>query len=128
MKYLWLLLLTVFLIPVTQSVMAQNATSQPNPIIQGLEKLFGGGKPANKTATQAGQAANKTATQQTGMGSIHQLKTLGIGETQKLIQNKTPIGPTNKSVGKEMAKESKIPPPTSTAKPTSNATSNKTTE
>ncbi len=50
MRYTWLLLLAVFLIPVTQSVMAQS-------VLNNMSKTL------NKTSAQAGQALNKTSAQ-----------------------------------------------------------------
>jgi hypothetical protein len=122
MKYLYLLLLSVILIPVSQVAYGQNIIDQ---IGQAFNNLTGGMMGGNQTNQSSGGAANQSASsggnqtnQSSGgaanqsdakVGSIQELQNLTAGN-QELLANKTSIAPENNSLGTGLEREQYVEP------------------
>ena len=99
MKYLYLLLLSVIFIPISQVAYGQNIIDQIGQAFNNLTGgMMGGG---NQTNQSSGGAANQSDAQ---VGSIQELQTLTSGN-QELLANKTSIAPENNSLGTGLERE-----------------------
>ena len=110
MKYLYLLLLTVLFIPISQVAYGQNIIDQIGQAFNNLTSGVMGGNEANQSASSGG-SANQSASSggsanqsEQGIGSIQELQTLTSGN-QELLENNTSVAPENNSLGLGLERE-----------------------
>ena len=97
MKYLYLLLLSVIFIPISQVAYGQNILDEIGQAFNNLTTGMMGGNETNETASSG--SANET-----GIGSIQDLQDLTSGN-QELLSNGSSIAPENNSLGLGLERE-----------------------
>jgi hypothetical protein len=135
MKYLYLLLLLVIFIPVSQVAYGQNILDEIGQAFNNLTGGMMGGNQTNQSASSGGSAnqsassggsanqsassggsANQSASSggsanqsNAGVGSIQELQNLTSGN-QELLTNNTSIAPENNSLGTGLEREQYVEP------------------
>jgi hypothetical protein len=125
MKYLYLLLLLVIFIPVSQVAYGQNILDQIGQAFNNLTGGMMGGNQTNQSASSGGAAnqsassggaANQSASSggaanqsDAKVGSIQELQNLTSGN-QELLTNNTSIAPENNSLGTGLEREQYVEP------------------
>ncbi len=99
MKYLYLLLLSVIFIPISQVAYGQNILDEIGQAFNNLTTGMMGDNQTNQSAS-SGSANQSDA----GVGSIQELQNLTSGN-QELLQNGTSIAPENNSLGTGLERE-----------------------
>ncbi len=108
MKYLYLLLLSVIFIPISQVAYGQNILDEIGQAFNNLTTGMMGDNQTNQSASSgsANQSASSGSANQSdaGVGSIQELQNLTSGN-QELLQNGTSIAPENNSLGTGLERE-----------------------
>jgi len=99
MKYLYLLLLSVIFIPISQVAYGQNILDEIGQAFNNLTTGMMGDNQTNQSAS-SGSANQSDAS----VGSIQELQNLTSGN-QELLQNGTSIAPENNSLGTGLERE-----------------------
>ena len=99
MKYLYLLLLSVIFIPISQVAYGQNILDEIGQAFNNLTTGMMGDNQTNQSAS-SGSANQSDA----GVGSIQELQNLTSGN-QELLQNGSSIAPENNSLGTGLERE-----------------------
>ncbi len=99
MKYLYLLLLSVIFIPISQVAYGQNILDEIGQAFNNLTTGMMGDNQTNQSASSG--SANQS---DSGVGSIQELQNLTSGN-QELLQNGTSIAPENNSLGTGLERE-----------------------
>lgn len=126
MKYLYLLLLSVMFIPISQVAYGQNIIDQIGQAFNNLTSGVMGGNQTNQTSTNNTGSSNNNNSNNSGatggnssvgaqnqssqdIGSIQDLQNLTSGN-QKLLTNNTSIAPENASLPQGLEKEQYVEP------------------
>ncbi|HKR74234.1 MAG TPA: hypothetical protein VJR94_08995 [Candidatus Nitrosocosmicus sp.] len=108
MKYLYLLLLSVIFIPISQVAYGQNILDEIGQAFNNLTTGMMGGNQTNQSASSgsANQSASSGSANQSdqGVGSIQELQNLTSGN-QELLANDSSIAPENNSLGTGLERE-----------------------
>ena len=117
MKYLYLLLLSVIFIPISQVAYGQNILDEIGQAFNNLTTGMMGDNQTNQSASSgsanqsassgsANQSASSGSANQSdaGVGSIQELQNLTSGN-QELLQNGSSIAPENNSLGTGLERE-----------------------
>ena len=108
MKYLYLLLLSVIFIPISQVAYGQNILDEIGQAFNNLTTGMMGDNQTNQSASSgsANQSASSGSANQSdaSVGSIQELQNLTSGN-QELLQNGTSIAPENNSLGTGLERE-----------------------
>ncbi len=117
MKYLYLLLLTVVFIPISQVAYGQNIIDQIGQAFNNLTSGVMSGNDTNQSASSgsanqsassgsANQSASSGSANQSGqgIGSFQELQTL-TGGNQELLENNTSVAPENNTLGMGLERE-----------------------
>ena len=99
MKYLYLLLLSVIFIPISQVAYGQNILDEIGQAFNNLTTGMMGGNQTNQSASSG--SANQS---DQGVGSIQELQNLTSGN-QELLANDSSIAPENNSLGTGLERE-----------------------
>ena len=97
MKYLYLLLLSVIFIPISQVAYGQNLLDEIGQAFNNLTTGMMGGNETN-------QSASSGSANQSDVGSITELQNLTSGN-QELLANDSSIAPENNSLGTGLERE-----------------------
>lgn len=116
MKYLYLLLLSVMFIPISQVAYGQNIIDQIGQAFNNLTSGMMGGNGTNQTSgngsstnTSSSNGSAATGNQSEDIGSIQQLQNLTSGN-QELLANNTSVAPDNASLAQGLEKEQYVEP------------------
>lgn len=126
MKYLYLLLLSVMFIPISQVAYGQNIIDQIGQAFNNLTSSMSGGNQTNQSSTNGSSGAssggNNSDASSGGnssggsdnqsaqdVGSIQELQNLTSGN-QELLTNNTDISPDNASLSQGLEKEQYVEP------------------
>ena len=113
MKYLYLLLLSVIFIPISQVAYGQNILDEIGQAFNNLTTGMMGGNQTNQSASSgsANQSASSGSANQSdpAIGSIQELQTLTSGN-QELLANDSSIAPENNSLGTGLEREQYVEP------------------
>ena len=108
MKYLYLLLLSVIFIPISQVAYGQNILDEIGQAFNNLTTGMMGDNQTNQSSSSgsANQSSSSGSANQSdsGVGSIQELQNLTSGN-QELLQNGTSIAPENNSLGTGLERE-----------------------
>ncbi len=108
MKYLYLLLLSVIFIPISQVAYGQNILDEIGQAFNNLTTGMMGDNQTNQSSSSgsANQSASSGSANQSdaSVGSIQELQNLTSGN-QELLQNGTSIAPENNSLGTGLERE-----------------------
>jgi len=106
MKYLYLLLLSVIFIPISQVAYGQNLLDEIGQAFNNLTTGMMGGNETNQSASSgsANQSASSGSANQSDVGSITELQNLTSGN-QELLANDSSIAPENNSLGTGLERE-----------------------
>jgi len=102
MKYLYLLLLSVIFIPISQVAYGQNILDEIGQAFNNLTTGMMGGNETN-------QSASSGSANQSDVGSIQELQNLTSGN-QELLANDSSIAPENNSLGTGLEREQYVEP------------------
>ena len=127
MKYLYLLLLSVMFIPISQVAYGQNIIDQIGQAFNNLTSGMMGGNQSNQSSTNGSSGASSSSNssgatgdnasggtgnqsaQEQDIGSIQQLQNLTSGN-QELLTNNTSVAPENASLSQGLEKEQYVEP------------------
>ncbi|HET6590095.1 MAG TPA: hypothetical protein VFG45_08035 [Candidatus Nitrosocosmicus sp.] len=117
MKYLYLLLLSVLFIPISQVAYGQNIIDQIGQAFNNLTSSMSGGNQTNQSSTNGSSGASSGVNSSGGsdnqsaqdVGSIQELQNLTSGN-QELLTNNTDISPDNASLSQGLEKEQYVEP------------------
>lgn len=117
MKYLYLLLLSVMFIPISQVAYGQNIIDQIGQAFNNLTSSMSGGNQTNQSSTNGSSGASSGGNSSGGsdnqsaqdVGSIQELQNLTSGN-QELLTNNTDISPDNASLSQGLEKEQYVEP------------------
>lgn len=117
MKYLYLLLLSVMFIPISQVAYGQNIIDQIGQAFNNLTSSMSGGNQTNQSSTNGSSGASSGGNSSGGsdnqsaqdVGSIQELQNLTSGN-QELLTNNTEISPDNASLSQGVEKEQYVEP------------------
>lgn len=117
MKYLYLLLLSVMFIPISQVAYGQNIIDQIGQAFNNLTSSMSGGNQTNQSSTNGSSGAGSGGNSSGGsdnqsaqdVGSIQELQNLTSGN-QELLTNNSDISPDNASLSQGLEKEQYVEP------------------